>query len=470
MKMFARHLLIRTRMLATEPASLGILALAGLSSIVIWPWVGIRPEMDIPGIGEFVMFCSLLLWPFLVGVVAVGRTAGGQGNGSGPLASDLALPALPIGHRMRILADTLAVLAFSLIFRLPGLLLGELGRDFVAGPGTAGDAAAYRFLFLEQTLQGSLLFLPMLIAWSTPSRSHVFYLVRPVLVSMPLFALIWLEFSRNPAVAAGACLVLCCATLLTAGWNPESRRRPASAHTRRRLYRPGLDPEARLRRDRWVQPLRAGRYYLLAIALAETAVILLELYAGTPVTARAMVAGMAVGFLMSVALFRPLGLQLLRPAHSPSDTATGGTTLAHACSLLPVRPEAVVRGVYLHALLGGGAIVALVLAHTGLMRILDLEEHSSLLLVRPLAFAVPAAAGLAVSMAVGDRLRTGISLAAVIALLPVHIALWITLSSAGMSPREPGAGMAVDLVVLAALALIGGLPPLIHLRKGAGRV
>ena len=69
-RMFARHFTIRLRMLATEPAAAGILLLAGASSIVIWPWLETRRSIDIAGVDEFVTLMAILLWPFLVGIVA----------------------------------------------------------------------------------------------------------------------------------------------------------------------------------------------------------------------------------------------------------------------------------------------------------------------------------------------------------------------------------------------------------------
>lgn len=470
MTMFARHFLVRLRMLATEPASLGLLLLAGASSVVIWPWLAVRSGIDIAGVDEFVAVMGLLLWPSMIGVVAVGRTAGGRGGISGPLASETALPALPIGPRSRILADTLAVLLAALLFRLPAMVLGPGAWDFVGAPAGIGDAAGFRRWFLLQTVGGALVFLPVLIAWCAPSRSHVFYLVRPVLVCVPLFAVVRHLSPAHPWPAAAACLVLAVVVLSTAHREPPSRRTGAvTSADPWRWCRAGIDPEMRLRRDRWTEPLRAGWPLLSAVAAAEVLVLLLESRYGTPVTVRALVAGTAVGLLLSYTVFRPFGLQLLRPAFSPSDSTSGGCTLLRAWSYLPARPEAVLRGVYLHALAGGSLLIVLTLIHLGAVRMLGFEEYSSMLLLAPLTASVPVLAGFSLAMAGGDRLRTGISLAVLIALLPAHITLFVQLGRAGMSPREPGPGMAIDLGVLAVLAAMGGLPPLALLRGRTGR-
>ena len=139
--------------------------------------------------------------------------------------------------------------------------------------------------------------------------------------------------------------------------------------------------------------------------------------------------------------------------------------------MLPLRPEWVTRAFYSHGLVAGGAFVGLCLAGarlSGMPNFIGVGMRTG----QPFAWVpymlmVPSFAGLLASRAAGDHHMRALSGAALILTLPGYL-IGMFLPFRVLPFVERGFGLA-GLVALI-LALVGGLPPLVHLlpRKTPG--
>jgi len=164
--------------------------------------------------------------------------------------------------------------------------------------------------------------------------------------------------------------------------------------------------------------------------------------------------------LLALALF-PFGLALV-PSATPVSSLFSGAFL-RSWRALPVAPERVVRAVYAHGLLAAAfAWLILCLQARLLGARLGPGGHGRMGLLYELP-AVLLLAGIAVSEAVGDRRR---GLLAVGALAGFQFGLPLGFALLGDVLGVPGfdrKGMPLGIAGYA-LALVGALPPLVHLR------
>ena len=177
-------------------------------------------------------------------------------------------------------------------------------------------------------------------------------------------------------------------------------------------------------------------------------------FAGSPLFARTLI-GTAVllqWLVLTAAAFFPFGLALI-PAGTRPGALFSGAFLGSWRSL-PVRRDTVVRVVYAQGLLGAGLAWLVLCAQVALLG----ARFGPLLYALPVVFLV---AGLVVCEAVGDRKR---GLTAIAALLGyqfgVPLAYALVTFLLGVSSDSSRAS-----AVACAVALVGILPPLIHLRR-----
>jgi hypothetical protein len=101
--------------------------------------------------------------------------------------------------------------------------------------------------------------------------------------------------------------------------------------------------------------------------------------------------------------------------------------------------------------------------YTGVFALTDAGGSSLAPLLLPLLAAVPCLPAMVVALAVGHRLHTALSGIALLLILNGHVMVLGVSSS--LLPRGSQAPLWIDAAFVVVLALAGGLPPLIHLRR-----
>jgi hypothetical protein len=474
-----RHAWLRAWAVLTSPGDLALLVFAAWSSFFAWFFIFVSGyrltgPMTGPARPAFLGFVvvTLWFWPWAVARPLQGRSTGGDAP---------PLPALPISWFRRALAEAVTGLLLVLAIRaltvtiLTGRLFGleepaSWGLAAQGGDGLLGPL--FEFIVVSSRVAHgaavSLLVLPVLLAWSAPVRSQGVLLARSLLVATLggcLPAILAEAPDLQPlhvilAIAAGTLLL---SVLATTSFESARRRKPQFFRSGPGpLTRPGLEPARRFRRDRWEPHLRSLRWFVAPAFALLVGGSLLFVYTTRWRIAYPLCIGLAVGLLTRF-YAAPLGADVFATdLHAGSASPQGGAYV-RAWARLPVPPEAVVRAVYLHGLASasivwllwaGHELVAVALGHW--------RWHAQLNL--PLLLGIPVAAGLLLCTSVGDHFKRTLSALALASFLPAHFAA-LTLPSAltgvEWSPRSIAA---LDLGVLVSLSVIGGLPPLVHLR------
>jgi hypothetical protein len=476
MRAMARHAWIRTRTLLTSPADLMVLLLAAWSSLLLWPIVvpwTLLPTRSLRGpAGYFLLvflILTLWLWSWIAARPLIGNVAHG---GRTPASQTLPLPALPIGVRVRVIADAVTVLALLLLVRAVTLEL--LSRIFLVRDGSTihfpRDASVVSSLAWyavvaaskETTAAGCLLILPVFLAWMAPGRGETANFGRSFAVAAIGVSIhTALLGSSWPAIPLAMSLGL--ATLLLSLYATGSRGNAlpvwhAAAHARPNvLSRPGLEPKSRFRRDRLEGLLRPMLVRVAPAVALLLGAFLLERFGGVPRVVYLLCLPPAAVLLISF-YAAPFGINLFATDRAAGSASLLGGAYGRAWAGLPVRPDAVARAVYVHGLTS--SLLAW-LIWTGFTRLADrLALRGSLDL--PLALAIPCAAGLLLCANVGDYWRGMLSALTIFSFLPAHVFTTIPLLKAEWAPRDAAA---LNFGVLLALAVLGGLPPLVHLRR-----
>ncbi|MEJ2367398.1 MAG: hypothetical protein P8Z49_03365 [Acidobacteriota bacterium] len=452
----ARVLLVS---LFRRPASFVIMLIVAGATALIWPglaapggpWFGIRGlgAMEAPLLALFVGLVYLYLWPMVTGLRAAGGAAGLFSVGDGNVA--LALPALPIGPKGRMAGEILVVYGFVAAVR--GLTL-----PFLA----SADRAAYA----ADTLSGALVMLPILLCWAKATGNFD-------VQSGMAFVVILLELGAQKAgLLAGwwglvfVSLVLSAVVLwfnaaslrkLRMSWREET-----SGASR---VRPALEPVARYRRDLVLMPLRRYGFVYLGMTCLGAVMMLV------PALSRWMVlVGMVLSFLVVLVLLRPLGSNLLGWSLKGRRGTQRGD-LYRALSVLPLKRETILRGIYAYTAAAAAAIwfVAVVLVVLRLSLKTGSPAWSALWTGDFSAFAwpallfIPCAAGFIVATAAGHRalyIASGSALLAML-ILPTMVLNFLDVIY-GKGSIVPGA---VTLVILSVAALTASIPPLTLLRR-----
>jgi hypothetical protein len=456
-----RHFTIRALAVARDPWGLGVLALAGLLTILptavlsaLHPvaWLVFQPER-LTGIATFTMLLAsvLVLWSVIVATTAVGRPSG---SASARPTPGRALPALPIGLRTRAVAEALAGLAVALAARLAILAIGgePLARRLM--PGYAWSRLGDPAEMARATAIGLLLVLPVVLAFTAMVRRDGPGLLKPALTIALVLA----------GVLAGVFARLWSALLLAITLSafilvrPDDGDRPgarAGGRPLRLLHRISPGPLLQLRRDAWLGPVRAlwvVGVVGLALPLALVALDEGRFFFLPPLQAL---------LLLAVLPFFPFGMKLV----GPGDPLFGGRFL-RSWSFLPVPRERAVRSVYAHGLITAGAAWLVFSAFV-------LRQVGARGLTRASLFGLPAvflAAAIVTCEAVGDR-RRGLLAAGCLAgyLMIVPVAVFLAHAALDL---PAGAVRTIHSEWLwraeaFGLGLLGSIPPLVHLRRGA---
>jgi hypothetical protein len=313
--------------------------------------------------------------------------------------------------------------------------------------------------FYHRSLYGTVMMVPFIMAWAAPAPSIQFYfMVRlPALVSLFFVALVT-GLLATPLMCLATCFVLSLLVLLSVDLEfklPDSRRRLKSAPETR--WRLGRNPMTQLRRDLWLKPLPIG---LLFFAL-EGGLIALDRIVPFPEFGFYIASTLVLGFFFSFVVLRPMNSNLIATGITGGSRNIKSGDFLNALSVLPLRRESILRGVYLHGLITGTLLWAAVIGtnllstwlELGEARLVDFDgDHAGKYLIPYIAL-VPCIAGGLTCAAKGDALFGFISLGSGIAVFMGHI---VCLGCNLPMPLHAG--------ILVLLAVMGGLPPLKHLR------
>jgi hypothetical protein len=461
---FLTHAGIRLQATLRDPLALSILVFSGLASLLYWPgltdsagsgWT--RGDFSGPASLLFAnagMLLMLFVWSMLVSSAATGRVAHGR-RAAGSVGP--ALPALPVGARSRALADAIIALAIVLAVRAPALFLGEWAHRTFAPPVRFMGEGAYRLQFVEHSLAGALIMLPFLLIWQAPARTFELQKARPLLWVAFFFLAMKLGLLETLAGCAATSLALSALALFVVGRElhmPLLWRRPVrDPASRQRRHR---HPDLQLRRDQWLRPLPV---VALFVAI-EAGLIAGDRWFGLP-RPFLTYGGILIGAtLLGWTALRPLGSKLAiaglsgAPGYRPGEFAA-------AWAVLPVRREALLRGVYLHGLIFGALSLIALFGSTALLydsiegseaRNLSLASPFVRTILLPQLALIPCLAGVLTAGAAGDKRRTYVSGGALLLVMHLNIVLLLL-----KVPAQLRIG------TLIGLALVGGLLPLVHL-------
>jgi hypothetical protein len=498
----ARHFVIRLGGVLRDPAAIAFLAFAGLSTLFLWSQFGVaRPHtvvignplpesiqgdlhfpgpaekavgsarfslpsggalvVDVLGPGEWRAFpgwtppwrgilawnlvCQFLWAPVVVLFVS-GNTLVRRSLGS---ATGPPLPALPIGPRSRAVAEALVALAFVVAARTPLLrvhppeLLFNFSYLLMRTPGPVPTALAWT----ASTILGALFAWPLLLAWVAVPRLDRRGWLAPGLVMAALSLGVGAGVSARPLPAAFLALALSVLVLALVGTEIQVVRPAAERPSGARLFRPSPGPLAQFRRDQWRGPLRALWPFLVLVVPGPLVLAILR-------SRRFDVLALQL-LLLTATLFYPLGLKLVSAAAPGSGAVWNGYYLS-AWPVLPVRRETVLRAVYAHGWAAGGLVWLLFCLYRWLY---GGGPWPSL-------FELPAvvlAAGVLVCAAAGDRWRGTLALVSLVT-FQMGVPLLLTVAETVFLVHVKHER---DVLIAAAyvLGLVGGLPPLVHLRS-----
>jgi len=471
MKAFLKHFRIRLVATLRDPWALAVVLGTGLASFAVWPspMAPSGPVFELAGqreampVATLLVFMWIWLWPALAGPIV-----GGRSSITG-LGSSIALhpnPVLPIGARTRVLAEATLLLVAVLLVRVPALFAGQWIHTTLAFPGAYPGDAAWATAFATRSLIGAAIMLPSVVAWVIPCGNPQLLFARAGAVSAVQLVATWLGLLATPTSALAVSVLLVAIQLLLVG-----RELPGLEPLMRRLGSGGplvrnpRPPERQLVRDFVLRPLPIA-LTLLAIQVALVVVDalwfadfhLLEddgpgvLYAGS-----SLMFGVALGF---VAL-RPMGsVQAIAGVFGKQGYRTGD--FLQAFSVLPVRREVVLRGVYLHGLLATGAIWVVAIA-TGIVSegmtagsydAAQFFGRSPGFLLVPMVAVVPCIAGM---LTAGAAARKGMAMLAGISMIAVFHGHFVLLILKTPLPIHAG------FLLLA--AALGGVPVLSELRR-----
>lgn len=469
------HLRIRLGALLRDPLGLAMVLGTGVATFVMWPGpmprsgpvIAFAGQPEPPVLATLFVFLWIWIWPALAGPRTGGRSSV---IGLGSSMSVHPNPALPIGARARVASETALLLGAVLLVRAPALFLGGWIHGAFALPGPYPGDAAWAAGFAGSSAVGAAIMLPTAVAWVIPSRCPERMFARSGLMTAALMAAMWAGLLATPlsAVATGAALAA--VQLALVGRERRGLRTPWRLGIGQgQLSRPPRPPRNQLVRDFVLRPLP------LALGLLAAQASLMA--AGTILFPGVHLAGedgpgivyMGGSLLLGVAL----GYLALRPMRSAQAVAgvfgrpgyrTGD--FIGAWSILPVRRESVLRGVYLHGLLSTAAIWAAAVASAVVSSRLEHGPFDAAAfitgspgtLLLPMAAVIPCMAGLLAAGAAGSKGKATLAAVALIAVFQGHFLLLML--------RTP---LPLHAAFLAAAAVLGGAPILPDLRRPSMR-
>lgn len=455
---FFQHLRTRLGALVRSPFALIMSLVLGLTSLMMWPIFRPNPVSDMES-GIELVIRALMIWlfPFMIAIFITGRIwALGEGSG----LATLILPTLPISPRTRIMAETLGGLLVLVVPRVvAGLILGQ-----VASPGSTWHEAIASEQLWRDSLIGLLVLMPVLTACCAPATKDFFQWTRSLAVAILMACLVTAGITHNLFITAATALLLSAAILY--GYRREPAFDLESLGRRKRdgvLYRPGIDPLVRFRRDLWQRPLTKFWPAIAAMLFITFITPPVVSWLGIPEVYYSVTAGVLPGLAIFMLMF-PLGIHLFNGDRGLAGSSSNCGTFKQAWAHLPLPSHQVLRGIWIHGMIGGFIAWALYLTHFVLMMAFSGEWTAIVWFHVSLVLAIPAGAGFLVSGAAGDGFRLTLAIASLIAIPAADIGFTIGLKSAGIAMTQNQQIFAVFATALVA-TLIGGLPPLIHLRR-----
>jgi len=470
-----RHAVQRLVATVRNPGALLVVLLTGAATLVLWP--GPMPasgpvfelagEQEPAAVATLLAFTWLWLWPALAAPAIAGRAAV-AGGGSGLFVA--AHPALPVSARSRAVAEVAVLGLLVTVGRLPGFFLGGWAHDTFALPGEVVGGAAWAASFATHTVLGFVIAVPVVLAWLTPTGGPQQALLRSGLVAGALLAAMLCGLLATPASSAAVSLVLVAVQLRSIGVEVRLPwRRQAGPVAAPLPARPARDARHQLVRDFWSRPLPAA----LALLGAQAALVALDHLAlpessplgddgpGLLYVGSTLVLSIALGWVG----LRPMGsVQAVAGVFGKTGYRPGD--FAAAWSVLPVRREWILRGVYLHGLVACATIWAVAAGTYLASHLLDGGSLATALapdkpfveLFVPLVAVVPCIAGLLAASAAARKTKTALAAVAMLAVFHGYFVLLIL--------KVP---VAVRIAYLVAMAALGGLPVLADLRRSAAR-
>ncbi len=456
-----RHAGIRLVAVCRQPVSLLLMLCFAVMTVALWPglaapsgpWFGFggMSPAGTPIVALLVSLIYLYLWPTLAALRVGGRAVSAAVSGDDNVT--LALPALPVGPKARMVGEMLVIFLFVLVARGAVLLF--------LNAGARGACAVH-------TIAGALVFLPIMACWI--SRTGSFDLQAGMALAVALLELgaqkLGLLAGMIPLAAVSAVLTTA-VLVLDVPFLRTLRNRPGRGIRAESVRRKALDPTVRYRRDLVALPMRKyGLLYLLASGFVVALVL-----AGS-LDHLAFLIGMVLALLAVFVLLKPLGSNLLgwglkgRRGVRPGD-------LYRALSVLPLRRETILRGIYLYTLAAAGTIwfgaVVLIAVRVYLRTGKPLWHAAQAgglnLFLWPSLLLVPAVAGFIVSASAGKRALYYTSGLALFAMMDLPM---ITLAGLGyVCAKGSHVPAVVALVILAVSTLLAWLPPLTLLRRTA---
>lgn len=453
-----QHLRTRLGAVLSSPFALFMSIVLGLTSLMMWPVFRPLPVSDMEG-GIELLIRGLMIWlfPFMVAIFITGRMwVLGQGAG----LATMILPTLPVSPRTRILAETAGGMILLLAPRLAaGLILQQ-----VLAPGSIWQDAIASGTLWRDSLMGGLVLLPVLVACCAPAAKDWFQWTRSLAVAILMAGLATVGLTASLVLTAAVTVPL--AAMILAGNRLEPRFDPGDfriGRARYRLHRPGIDPLVRFRRDLWQRPLQKFWPAILAMVVITLGTPPLMSRFGIPEEAYSLTAGVLPGLAIFLLMF-PLGIHLFNGDRGIACSGGNRGTFKQAWAHLPLPPHRVLRGIWIHGMVGGLICWVLYLVHFILMMVFTGEWTALVWFHVSVVLVIPAGAGFLVSGAAGDGFRLTLAIAALIAVPVADVGFTIGLKSAGIAMTQNQQIFVVFAAALAA-ALIGGLPPLIHLRR-----
>ncbi|MFH1998792.1 MAG: hypothetical protein ABIK28_03880 [Planctomycetota bacterium] len=462
MRSFVKHFSIRLKAVRTDPHLLGVMLLTGLSSLLYWPGLIDREgarlstgSSELPISELLIALMWAYIWPMLAG-----NTAGGSIPGSSK--ENLALrpvPALPVSMRVRVMAEALLIVSFVFLVRIPSFIWGESIHSHLYLPGLLNPENMAAGPFVERSIMGTFIMLPAILCWVAPAQSaHFYFLIRPGVVVILLLISMVSGLFETQLLCVTTSLVISGVVMLSIGrefFIPRAWKMAKSPISAR--FRLGIDPEVRLRRDFWVKPLLPTFLFITA----ELLVIVLDVFDVFPELGFYFSSTLVFGFFFSFVALRPLGMYIVDAALIGKSGAFKNNDHHRNWVVLPVRREAMTRGIYLYGLIAGFLLWAGVVGvsvldawlTTGEARIVDLDGGSAAKYLLPHIALVPCIAGGLTSFAVGSISRGIFNIVLGGAVFIFHIALLVQ--------KAP---VWLHATVLSLLAIMGGVSALKFLR------
>ncbi len=464
MRGLARHARIRFVETLRSPYALSVVALSGPATLALSPTL---PLVTVPAdepidriVLPLIAVQWLWLWPALITRAVAGRTTGSPWS-----AVEQPVPQLPVSPRSRVLAEVLTVCALLLAVRAVGFALAPYAAS-VPGLPSAGSGG-YALAFAAQWPLDVVVFAPVIAAWIFPTRAPALVLLRPLVAALAVYSAGRLGLFEHLGVAAAVSATLTAA--MVAPWGGDTRglqRLVEGLAPVGPIWRPARP--AQLIEDLLWQPLARNRATVVGALVGQGGLLIGQALGVWPPLVFHLGSSVVFGMLLAQVVLRPLGSPMLMASISGLGRHRLGDFTA-AWSVLPVKRHVLLRGVYFHGLVGAIALWALM---TGVFLcrawldggvLIQADERHGATLLLGAVFIAPMLAGLLVALAASDRALGWLAGVMLLVYLPVQMGLtrlaevWF----AGVS------GWVVSLLLAAGLAAVAGLPPLVHLRRGA---